>query len=323
MLNADHAWRPGGAARSMDLDDLPGTSSPMHSPPASFNGSLAPGSSTAPPAGRRDAPVTQSMPAFNRDALRALALPAPPGLPRSSRRSGGGGSGALQRLGSPLIAANRIGDLSGSSRPPTAGPRARHGPVANPRAPGGHGSRLDVLLAPDVRTRLSSLAQPPRSRDGGESGSGAIKAVHAQLLADSPDAQQQDFEESYGNDDGDDVVEMGEDSVQSGDAVQRAAVEGLMAEVGPLHVLHPKHSFCDTFMKTTSSVMTSAGVRMVQKLVLCVQVRNVRYAGQPGAESDQLRLARLELKLKTLQVLSVTCVASCVTCAVNAFIAVL
>ena len=53
-------------------------------------------------------------------------------------------------------------------------------------------------------------------------------------------------------------------------------------------------------MRSSVDSEPAVGTSAVQDLM--AEVRNVRYAGQPGADSDQIRLARLELKLKTMRV---------------------
>lgn len=249
MLNADRAWCPASASRSMDLDDLPAAGAatpPLRSPP-SASGATA-GET------RRYSAITQSMPAFNRDALRALQLPGSSGgsAARGARRSG---------VGRPLPPRGLVAAAAAdAARPGTAAPRARRGAHTNPRAPGSL-QLLDCLLAPDVSRRISALdaraATPPLPP---LDESGVIKAVHNQSANSSDHQQRSDSANNDDNDD-DDVVQMRSSADSNSAGAGQAAVHDLMAEV-----------------------------------------RNVRYAGQPGADSDQIRLARLELKLKTLRV---------------------
>ena len=285
ILNGTPGWRGGmTGARSMDLDDLrasggAGPDSPAgKSPPTSSAGGAggrAGGSGNgavgADARARRAQAVTQSMPAFNRDALTKLRISSASGIkPQRSRAH-------LMALHGPPVSG---GDSSAGGRPRTGAPRRMRSGMqgTNPRAPGSL-QLLDCLLAPEVRHRLSAadsqdqqMATPPLADPDAAEASDSIKAIKAPYgSAAAPGGTApvvvSAYEDAPASDADDDIVEMGS-SIGSGvqNPTQRAAIQELKAEV-----------------------------------------RNARFAGRPGADSDQIRLARLELKLKTLQVCILLC----------------
>jgi hypothetical protein len=159
VLNANQAWRPSKAARSMDLEDLDRTG-PPHSPTTS--------TATSGRGGRMSV-ITQSMPAFNRDILQQMH-------PGQSHRGG--------------AALSPLPPTPEGIRPGTAAPRARRPALTNPRSPASL-QLLDCFITPEVRSRIQQF-----NGGGTPSGAGAggsIKAVqsHDMITLDGDDLVEQ------------------------------------------------------------------------------------------------------------------------------------
>jgi hypothetical protein len=243
------------------------------------------------------------MPAFNRGAIDSLLRR------RAQMHALANGSTVASPFASPL---QGCAAFSTEGRPATAAHNtARHMPLSNPRSPASL-HLLDCLIEPQVRSRLEqqdSVSGRPLgvTSDGSESPQETIKAV-------------QDADHGV-RDSSEDIVNLGasyrhSDTGNTGPmavALNRpvpftqdirsrceASEAGLdatgQAEEGnaPEPQLNAKGRAGDALPEATKKADA------VEELM--AEVRTARYAGNLGEGSDQLRLARLEIKLKALKV---------------------
>jgi uncharacterized small protein (DUF1192 family) len=283
VLNADPAWRTAPAAnalnRSIDVDELP---------------SRAPSSAAdSEPPSRRISAITQSMPVFNRAMLEQIQRG---GVPAGAAAAPT--SLAARAPNFDVVRPSRLNALhtaphpSTDGRPATAAPEKGRAAVLNPRAPDSRTSALrDHLISPELRAKIPGFE-----------------------AFQEPDSARADSSISLGKGDctprmGDCTPRMGDCTPRMGYATPRTTPRSTGLGLGggavpPLWTKTQAKPQALEYSKLSPRLMALAppserGETAVSELMS--EVRNVRFGGQPGVESEQLRLARLEVQLATLQ----------------------